>query len=161
MDRESEPADRQRLQALAEFRYALRQFLQFSEQASTGAGLHPQQHQLLLQIAGVPSGVAATVSYAAARLGLRHHSVAELSKRCEKEGLIRRMHDRSDLRLVVLQVTPKGQRLLNSLSEDHARELYERAPQLIRALTRIRRSARRSAKAGASAEKINWGVHAV
>jgi DNA-binding MarR family transcriptional regulator len=161
MDTESESVDRQRLQALAEFRYTLRQFLQFSEEASTKAGLHPQQHQLLLQIAGAPDGVAATVSYAAERLRLRHHSVAELSKRCEKEALIRRVHDSSDLRFVVLQVTPKGQRLLNSLSEDHARELYERAPQLIRALTRIRQSVGRGAKAGASADKINWGGHAV
>lgn len=161
MGTKSEATDGQRLQALAEFRYTLRQFLQFSEEASTRAGLHPQQHQLLLQIAGAPDGVAATVSYAAEKLGLRHHSVAELSKRCEKEGLIRRMHDRSDLRFVVLRLTSKGQRLLNSLSEDHARELYERAPQLIRALTRIRQSAKRDTKADASSDNINWGVHAV
>ncbi len=130
--------DLRRLQTLAEFRYTLRQFLHFSEQASIGAGLHPQQHQLLLQIIGVPTGVTATVSYAAERLGLRHNTVVELSKRCEEEGLIRRTHDASDHRWVVLQVTPRGQQLLQSLSEDHARELNELAPRLIQALAQIR-----------------------
>ncbi len=63
-----------KLQTLADFRYVLRQFLHFSEQAATTAGLHPQQHQLLLQIAGASIGTETTVSYIAERLGLRHHS---------------------------------------------------------------------------------------
>jgi GAF domain-containing protein len=42
---------------------------------------------LLLQLAGAPAGVETTVSYAAERLGLRHHTVVELSKRCEDAGL--------------------------------------------------------------------------
>ena len=130
--------DLRRLQTLAEFRYTLRQFLHFSEQASIGAGLHPQQHQLLLQIIGVPPGVTATISYAAERLGLRHNTVVELSKRCEEERLIRRTHDASDQRWVVLQVTPRGQQLLQALSEDHARELNELAPRLIQALAQVR-----------------------
>src|ERR1700677_4011847 len=128
----------QRLQTLAEFRYALRQFLHFSEEAAAKAGLHPQQHQLLLQIAGIPHGVAPTISYAAERLGLRHHTVVELSKRCEEQGLIRRTQNAHDRRYVELQVTSHGWQLLQSLSEDHARELYEWAPRLIAALTQIR-----------------------
>ena len=35
-------------QSLAEFRYQLRRFLHFSEQAARSVGLEPQQHQLLL-----------------------------------------------------------------------------------------------------------------
>jgi DNA-binding MarR family transcriptional regulator len=128
----------QRLQTLAEFRYALRQFLHFSEEAAVKAGLHPQQHQLLLQIAGIPDGAAPTISYAAERLGLRHHSVVELSKRCEEQGLIRRTQNTHDRRYVELQVTSQGQQLLQSLSLDHAQELYELAPQLIATLTQIR-----------------------
>ena len=42
------------LRTLAEFRYRLRMFLQFSENAAQKLGLQPQQHQLLLQIAGAP-----------------------------------------------------------------------------------------------------------
>jgi hypothetical protein len=41
---------------------------------------------------------------------------------------------------VVLQVTPKGQRILETLSDDHERELYELVPRMVRALTTIRNS---------------------
>jgi DNA-binding MarR family transcriptional regulator len=128
---------RLRLQNLAEFRYELRQFLQFSEGCSAEAGLHPQQHQLLLQLAGAPDEVETTVSYAAERLGLRHHTVVELSKRCEDAGLIHRNQDLNDRRRIQLEVTAKGHRILRTLSEDHERELYELAPRLIGALSRI------------------------
>ncbi len=86
MTKTLQPTDRQRVQTLAEFRYALRKFLQFSEGRAVDAGLHPQQHQLLLHIAGAPEGIETTVSYAAERLGLRHNSAVELSKRCEGRG---------------------------------------------------------------------------
>src|ERR1700679_588002 len=108
----------QRLQTLAEFRYALRQFLHFSELAAAEAGLHPQQHQLLLQIAGIPDGVEPTISYAAERMGLRHNTVVELSKRCEEQGLLRRTQNMQDRRYVELQVTAQGRQLLRSLSDD-------------------------------------------
>jgi len=145
--------DRPRLRNLAEFRYELRRFLQFSEGCAAEAGLHPQQHQLLLQLAGAPDGVETTVSYAAERLGLRHHTVVELSKRCEEAGLIDRNEDLNDRRRIQLQVTAKGHRVLRILSEAHAQELYELAPGLIGALSLIcgpnghRRSDRRSTAA--------------
>ena len=44
------------LQTLAEFRYELRRFHHFSEAAAREADLEPQQHQLLLQVAGAPAG---------------------------------------------------------------------------------------------------------
>lgn len=139
-----QPQDQRRLQTLAELRYTLRQFLHFSEQCATEAGLHPQQHQLLLHLAGAPDGTETTISYAAERLGLRHHTVVELSKRCEETGLIRRKHDTPDRRCVVLHVTAKGYRVLRALSEAHERELDELAPRLLRALTAIRTSAKRN-----------------
>ncbi len=129
--------DRLKLRNLAEFRYELRQFLQFSEGCATEAGLHTQQHQLLLQLAGAPEGVETTVSYAAERLGLRHHTVVELSKRCEEAGLVNRNQDQNDRRRIQLQVTAKGHRVLRILSEAHARELNELAPGLIRTLSLI------------------------
>jgi hypothetical protein len=42
------------LRTLAGFRFELRQFLHISELAAVEAGLQPQQHQLLLQVAGAP-----------------------------------------------------------------------------------------------------------
>jgi DNA-binding MarR family transcriptional regulator len=126
------------LHALADFRYQLRAFLQFSERAATEHDVRPQQHQLLLQIAGIPQGHAATINYLAERLWLRQNSVVELADRSEAEGLVRRREDPEDRRRVVLSVTAKGMRLLDALSASHARELNEFAPQLIRALDRIK-----------------------
>lgn len=91
----------------------------------------------MLQLAGAPEGVETTVSYAAERLGLRHHTVVELSKRCEEAGLIHRDQDMTDRRCIQLRVTAKGDRVLRILSEDHARELYELAPGLIDVLSQI------------------------
>ena len=119
------------LPLLAEFRYQLRRFLQFSEQAAHQANLQPQQHQLLLQVAGAPKETPVTIAYAAERLGLRHNSVVELVNRSVGEGLLARHKDATDARCVLLEITSKGRRILSSLSEHHARELNELAPQLI------------------------------
>jgi DNA-binding MarR family transcriptional regulator len=127
----------QRLQTLAEFRHELRRFLQFSEQAAASRDLPTQQHQLLLQIAGAPDNVLPTVAYAAERLGLRHNSIVELSKRCEAAGLLTRSPDVDDRRRILLKLTPTGNRLLDQLSDDHAAELNQRGPKLIAALKRI------------------------
>lgn len=128
------------IQLLAKFRYEIRRFLQFSEQAAVAAGVQPQQHQLLLQIAGAPDDALVTISYIADVMGLRHHTVVELSKRCEVAGLVRRTHDPNDRRWVVLGLTAQGHRALRRLSEVHAQQLRESAPSLIQALTRIRNS---------------------
>jgi DNA-binding MarR family transcriptional regulator len=134
------------LKTLAEFRHRLRLFLQFSENAAQQLGLQPQQHQLLLQIAGAADGTATTVGYVAERLGLRHNTAVELSNRCGGAGLIKRKPGSDDRRRVLLEMTPKGKRLLDSLSIDHARELNELAPQLIRTLTELGAVANKPAK---------------
>ena len=128
------PITTEQLRLLSEFRDRLRMFLQFSEAAAHRSGLQPQQHQLLLQIAGAPDSSVATVGYVAERLGLRHNTVVELSNRCEEAGLITRRQDEMDRRCVHLEVTRKGRKILDALSMDHARELNELAPQLIQTL---------------------------
>jgi DNA-binding MarR family transcriptional regulator len=122
------------VRALAEFRFTLRKFLHFSEGAATRVGLTPQQHQLLLQIAGAPKGTVTSVGYLAERLALRHHSMVELGNRCEEAGLIVRKSDPDNRRHVVLKLTAEGNRILRKLSADHARELNELGPQLVAAL---------------------------
>jgi len=126
------------LSTLADFRYELRRFLLFSESAALEAGLHPQQHQLLLQVAGAPPSTAVTIAYAASRLGLRHNSAVELVDRSEREGLLERMTDAEDKRRAILRVTRKGRHVLGRLAEDHARELNEMTPRLIEALEHVR-----------------------
>lgn len=125
------------LATLAEFRFELRKFLQFSENASIAAGLQPQQHQLLLQVAGAPEGTPVTIAYAANHLGLKHNSTVELVDRSEREDLIERTIDKNDKRRAILHVTRKGRQVLHKLSGDHARELNEMAPRLVRALRRV------------------------
>lgn len=129
--------------ALAEFRYTLRRFLHFSEEAATAAGVAPQQHQLLLQIAGAPAHTATSVGYLAERLALRHNSVVELCNRCEQASLILRKQDPTNRRTVVLKLTAEGNKVLRRLSADHARELNEFGPKLVttlRSLTRLHQS---------------------
>jgi len=126
------------LNTLAEFRYQLRSFLHFSECAALAAGLQPQQHQLLLQVAGASPQTAVTIAYAAERLGLKHNSAVELVDRSEREGLLTRTIDREDGRRAILKVTRKGNQILGRLAGDHARELNEMAPRLASALERVR-----------------------
>ncbi len=132
------------LSTLAEFRFELRRFLQFSEGASLEAGLQPQQHQLLLQIAGAPQATAVTIAYAASRLGLKHNSTVELVDRSEREDLIERTADKDDKRRAILRLTRKGRHVLHKLSGDHARELNDMAPRLVRALQRVQAHSRTS-----------------
>ncbi|ERR1700751_2096538 len=125
------------LSTLADFRFELRRFLHFSECAALAAGLQPQQHQLLLQVAGAPESTPVSIAYAAGRLGLKHNSVVELVDRSEREGLLARSADADDKRRAILRVTRKGHQVLERLSGDHARELNEMAPLLIQTLEHV------------------------
>ncbi len=129
------------LRSLADFRFELRSFLCFSEQAALRAGLQPQQHQLLLQVAGAPENATVTIAYAAARLGLKHNSAVELVDRSEREGLLERIADATDKRRILLRVTRKGENVLHRLTSEHARELNVMAPSLIAALEHVRETA--------------------
>lgn len=137
------------LKTLADFRFELRRFLHFSECAALEAGLQPQQHQLLLQVAGAPETTAVTIAYAAERLGLKHNSTVELVDRSEREGLLERTTDMDDKRRAILCITRKGRMILGRLAGDHARELNELAPRLSQALKQITLNARRSVDAEA------------
>lgn len=116
---------------LADFRYALRWFLHFSEDAARKAGLTPQQHQLLLAIKGFPDGRDPTVGDAAERLGVRHHSAVELAQRLEEAGLLQRVQDGQDRRRVRLRLTPEAEGRLAALSQSHLDELRRLRPMLI------------------------------
>src|ERR1700690_1009406 len=138
MSKKRIPASADKLQILAEFRHQLRLFLHFSETAAQKRGLQPQQHQLPLQIAGAPDKVAATIGYAAERLGLCHNTVVDLGNRCAAAGLIARKQAGPDRRCVLLELLPGGRRKIEALSIDHQRELNDLAPKLIRTLTALR-----------------------
>jgi DNA-binding MarR family transcriptional regulator len=135
IDQAASPISDGKVQALANFRFAIRKFLHFSEEAAIRAGVAPQQHQLMLQISGASPGTVTSIGYMADRLCLRHHSAVELARRCEEAGLITRRRDPTNRRQVVLELLPAGSRILRQLSSEHHRELNELGPRLIRALS--------------------------
>jgi DNA-binding MarR family transcriptional regulator len=122
---------------LAEFRYQMRRFLHFSQEAATSAGLHAKQYQMLQAIAGMPEDMSPTIAAVAARMCLRHNSAVELVNRTIEAGLLRKAPDPIDHRKLLLQITPAGNKVLSSLVEFHLRELEELGPELIRALKRL------------------------
>ena len=124
---------------LAEFRYQLRQFLQFSEVQAREHGIEPKQHQALLALKGLPAGALPTVGELANRLVLRHHTTVELINRLESAGFIKRQPDPADGRQILLHVTPRGTAKLRALSLAHRDELRVKGPELTRALRAILR----------------------
>jgi len=124
---------------LAEFRYQLRQFLQFSEVQAREHGIEPKQHQALLALKGLPAGALPTVGELANRLVLRHHTTVELINRLESAGFIKRQPDPADGRQILLHVTPQGTAKLRALSLAHRDELRVKGPELTRALRAILR----------------------
>jgi DNA-binding MarR family transcriptional regulator len=121
-------------QALSEFRYQIRSFLNLSEQAARAAGLEPQHHQLLLAVKGAPPTSETTISYLAERLQLQHHSLVELLDRLEARHLVRRVRGSADRRVVLVRITPLGERLLRQLTLHHRNLLRSAGPALVRAL---------------------------
>jgi DNA-binding MarR family transcriptional regulator len=107
---------------LARFRYALRKFLRFSEEAARRCGVTPQQHQLMLGIAGYTGRGSATVSELAEFLQERPHSVVGLIERAVQHGLVRRTQDETDRRVVNVSLTPGGREILSDLARLHQEE---------------------------------------
>jgi DNA-binding MarR family transcriptional regulator len=115
---------------LAEFRYLLRRFLVFSEEAAGQAGLTAQQHQALLAIKGFPGREQVTIGELAERLGIRHHSTVGLIDRLATNSLVKRSDVADDKRQVLISLTRKADNLLATLSVAHHAELERLAPLL-------------------------------
>lgn len=124
-------------QTIAEFRYQVRRFLRFSEEAALRVGLEPQQHQVLLAVRGMPSGRRARIADVAERLQIRHHSTVELISRMVDKGLIQRIQGKSDRREVSVRLTPRGSRILQALTLSHRDELRRAGPVLVETLGKL------------------------
>jgi DNA-binding MarR family transcriptional regulator len=131
-----EQLSRDQYRALSDFRFLVRRFQHFSDQAARGAGLQPQQHQMLLAIKATDDETC-TIGYVAERLLIQHHTAVELVARTEARGLVSRHRGENDRRQVFLRLTPAGERALVDLSSTHHRELQNAAPELIRSLRRL------------------------
>ena len=120
--------------AMAELRYQIRRFLRFSENAARGAGIEPQQHQLLLGIRGLPDGVKPTIGALAERMQLQHHSTVELIDRLVERGFLLRLRATDDRRQVLVKLTHEGEKFLQKLSLHHLQELQSVGPTFVKVL---------------------------
>lgn len=125
------------LRALAQFRYELRCFLAFSEQAARSAGIEPQQHQLLLALGGLPAKQRPNIRALAQRLCVQHHSAVALVDKLVERGLVRRERSHEDKRQVLVHLTESGADLLQQLSKQHRHHLQRVGPEMVAALGSI------------------------
>ena len=115
---------------LAAFRYALRKFLGFSEDAAIANGVSPQQYQTLLAIAGFPGRNWVTIGELAEQMRIAHHSAVGMVDRMEGLGLLKRASSEQDRRRVQVSLTRKGHYILEKLYRIHRAELRSVGPQL-------------------------------
>jgi DNA-binding MarR family transcriptional regulator len=133
------PLTEQDYATLADFRYALRQFLAFSEERASAHGLTPQQHQALLAIRGAGERPA-TIGYVAERLFLKPHSATGLIDRLVALGLVERRPSPEDRRVALLNLTPRSRDLLAQLSTTHRQEILRLRPLLTSLLGQLAQS---------------------
>jgi DNA-binding MarR family transcriptional regulator len=121
---------------LASFRYELRHFLRFSEEAAARAGITAQQHQALLALRAA-DGAEMLIGELAERLLLKPHSATELVNRLALADLVERQADAEDARRVRVRLTQRGNAQLAALSEAHRAELQRLRPLLGDLLARL------------------------
>lgn len=121
---------REDFEHLLAFRVDLRRFQHWSENQARQAGLTHVQHQLLVAVKGHPGDLPPAVGDIAGYLLLRHHSAVELIDRAEAAGLIRRSADPDDARIVRVELTRRGDRLVTELTEAHLARLHDLAADL-------------------------------
>lgn len=119
---------------LAAFRYEMRKFLSFSEQAARNAGIEPQQHQLLLALRGLPDGARPTIGTVAERLCVEHHTAVALVDKLEGRGFLLRERGTADKREVLLRMTLEGEAILQRLSALHRQQISVVGPAMVSAL---------------------------
>ncbi|MBB3440758.1 MarR family transcriptional regulator [Sinorhizobium sp. B11] len=119
-------------EALANLRYRIRKFRQFSGKAAEKLGLTRQQHQALLTIKGLGAGGRMSLSALADRLFLSPPEAAELAASLQEAGHIT-IEAKQKRRPVVL-LTAQAEELLRRLTSAHLYEIREMAPELMQAL---------------------------
>lgn len=122
-------------EGLANLRYTLRRFMDFSASAALAEGLPSQQHQALLAIKGHTGPI--TIGTLASRLMIAPHSATELVGRLNASGLVDQQPDPQDKRRQTLMLTEKAERVLLRLSATHLKEIRDLAPELITILQRL------------------------
>lgn len=110
-------------ETLSEFRYQMRRFERFSEDAARAEGVTPLQYLLLLHLKGFPGRPWATVGELAQRLQIKPHSAVALITRCEAIELVERRPSSVDRRQVEVHLRKSGEQLLRRVATLHRAEL--------------------------------------
>ena len=127
-------------EALAEFRYLLRKFLRFSKDFLIAtAGLNPEQYEALLAIRAFAAPVGLTISQLSERLQVKHHSAVNIVDRLVERKLVTREAGETDRRRRHVQLTAKGEKLIEELAIAHRKEIRLRSADMIKALERLRK----------------------
>ena len=128
--------------ALGDFRLAIRQFLAFSEQGAREHGLTTQQHQALLAIRAHSGPDPISIGDLAQSLLIKNHSAVELVARLVERDLVARRDSDADRRRVVLALRPRGEAILEAISQRNLGRLNEGADILAGIIEAARRAAR-------------------
>ncbi|HZY15239.1 MAG TPA: MarR family transcriptional regulator, partial [Ramlibacter sp.] len=121
--RKLRPLDKAGLERQSQFRYELRRFLRFGEEAARAAGVTAVQYHLMLHTQAFPGRTWASIGELAERLQTQPHGAVALVSRCEEAGLVRRHQNKEDGRLVEVHLTEKGRRLVDVLAVQHHDQL--------------------------------------
>jgi DNA-binding MarR family transcriptional regulator len=138
--------------ALAALRYRIRLFLREGDAAARRVGLEPQQYLLLLAVQGLPEGSDATIQVLAERLMLKHNSTVELLDRLETRGYVRRSRSRDDRRCVLVELLPRGEKLVELVARRRLTELRADGVALVNALDAVLGGKPKSRRANKSAQ---------
>jgi DNA-binding MarR family transcriptional regulator len=133
--------------ALADFRFQIRRFLHFSEEAARSEGLEPQQHQFLLTVRALTGPLGPTVGEIAGHLLIRHHSAVGLADRLVQRGLVKRVRGAGDRRQVRIRLTAQGKKTITRVSGIHRAVLLNTGPLLVKSLGALLRQRREKSDA--------------
>lgn len=127
--------------ALGDFRFAIRQFLAFSEEGAKAHGLTSQQHQALLAIKAHPGPEPISIGELAESLLIKNHSTVELVARLVERDLVVRRESDADRRRVLLALRPRGEDVLETISRRNLARLNDGADILAGIIEAARRAA--------------------
>ena len=121
---------------MADFRYALRQFYQFSRTTLARFGLTLEQYEVLL-IIGALSDTKTVIGTLSERLQVKHHTAVSLVQKLADRKLVQKTRTGTDRRYVHLKLTAAGAGLLARLAHAHRDELRSRSPEMIRLVSAL------------------------
>ena len=125
-------------ESLSEFRFHVRRFERFSQNAIRRYGITSLQYLLLLHVRGYPGRDYASIGELAKRLQAPHNGVVALVTRCVARGLIQRRRSTEDRRRVEVRLRAKGLTILTRLAALHRAELLSLRGVFVNPLQQLR-----------------------